>query len=254
MVPFSTVKGQELVANSDFSAPLAPEWLVGNWNGGASTQGITSGVFHLTPTVIGTAAWMVFFYHFQDIKLTAGVNYIYKFTSHATAASLISTQVKTVGTATTTPVWFSDSAVSIGTTDSTYSFAFSPTADDDSGQVNYALGFGNVPLGETIYISNVSIQADQTPVVSKVNATPANAVAQMTRNGVVVNLVQPDKAEMKLYDLRGVQIADYSSSLRTMCAGPHQIDFGTRPVSNGTYLLKVSNGIQAKCMTINLVR
>jgi Carbohydrate binding domain len=220
-VPFSSIQGQELVKNGDFSAALGPEWIVGNWGTGFSSYGITAGVFHLTVTAIGAAAWNVFFYHFEDIKLAAGVNYIYKFTSHATAASLIATQVKTVGQPPAAPVWFSDSAVSIGATDSTYSFPFSPTADDDSGQINFSLGFGNVPLSATIYISNVSIQEDQTPVVSKVNTASAKTFSQMTRNGVTVNLVRPDKAAMKLYNLRGMQVADYSSALRSMSPGSH---------------------------------
>jgi hypothetical protein len=254
VIPFSTLQGQELVANGDFSAPLTPEWIVGNWETGFSTYGITNGVFHLTPTVIGTAAWMVFFYHFQDIKLKAGVNYIYKFTSHATAASTITTEVKPVGQPPAVVPWISIPGVIIGTTDSTYSFPFSTTADSDSGQVNFFLGFGNVPLGETIYIDNVSIQADQTPVVSKVNAAVSEAILQMTRSGVVVNLARPDKAQMKLYNLRGAQIADYSSDLRALTAGSHKINFGTRPVSNGTYLLKVNNGTRTMASTITIVK
>jgi hypothetical protein len=253
-VPFATIQGQELVANGDFSAALAPEWVVGNYATGFSTYGITNGVFHLKITAIGAAAWNVFFYHFQDIKLTAGVNYIYKFTSHATAASLISTQVKTVGTATTTPVWFSDSAVSIGATDSTYSFPFSPTADDDSGQVNFQLGFGNVPLNETIYISNVSIMPDQTAVVSKTNAASVKTVSQMTRNGVVVNLVRPDKAGMKIFNLRGTLVADYSSALKAMSPGSHQISFGARTIANGTYVLAVNNGERVQNTTVTFAK
>src|SRR5271157_1512037 len=107
IIPLSASQAQtNLVTNGDFSAALGPEWIVGNWGTGFSTYAITNGVFHLTVTAVGAAAWNVFFYHFEDIQLTAGVNYIYSFTSHATAASIISTQVKTVGTATTTPVWF----------------------------------------------------------------------------------------------------------------------------------------------------
>lgn len=254
VIPFSTLQGQELVPNGDFSAPLAPEWIVGNWQTGFSSYGITNGVFHLTPTAIGTATWMIFFYHFQDIKFQAGVNYIYKFTSHATAASIITTEVKTVGQPPAVVPWISIPGVNIGTTDSTYSFPFTTTANDDSGQINYQLGFGAVPLGATIYISHVSIQAEQTPVVSKVNATPANAALQLTRNGVIVNLTRPDKAQMKLYDLRGVQIADYSFNLRTLTAGSHKINFGSRPGSNGTYLLKVNNGTRTMSTTITLVK
>ena len=254
VIPFSTIQGQELVPNGDFSAALAPEWIVGNWETGFSTYGITNGVFHLTPTVIGTAAWMIFFYHFQDIKLQAGVNYTYKFTSHATAASTITTEVKTVGQAPAVVPWISIPGVTIGTTDSTYSFPFTTTANDDSGQVDFQLGFGNVPLGATIYIHNVSIQADNTPVISKVSANSSASFARMTRNGVSINFGQPGKSEMKLYNLQGALIADYSSMLNSMSAGTHHIDFGTRPVSSGTYLLKISNGIQAKSMTVNLVR
>jgi hypothetical protein len=231
---------------------LAPEWIVGDWGTGNSVNSIVSGAFTCKITSIGAAAWNVFFYHFEDIKLTAGVNYIYKFTSHATAASSITTQIKTVGTATTIVPWLSENAVAIGLTDSTYSWPFSPTADDDSAQVNFQLGFGNVPLGETIYISHVSIQADQTPVVSKPNAASAKSFSQMTRNGVSVNLVRPDKAAMKLYDLRGVQVADYSSMLRSMSPGSHQINFGTRTVSNGTYVLAVNNGARVQCATVTL--
>lgn len=254
VIPFSTLQGQELVPNGDFSAPLGPEWIVGNWETGFSTYGITGGVFHLTPTAIGTAAWMIFFYHFQDIKLKAGVNYIYKFTSHATVASIITTEVKPVGQPPLVVPWISIPGVNIGTTDSTYSFPFSTTADSDSGQVNFQLGFGNVPLGATIYISHVSIQADNTPIISKVSANSNVPFARLTRNGVSVNFIQPAKAEMRLYNLQGALIADYSSMLKSWSAGTHHIDFGTRPVSNGTYLLKIGNGIQTQAMTINLVK
>jgi hypothetical protein len=254
VIPFSTLQGQELVPNGDFSAALAPEWIVGNWETGFSSYGISNGVFHLTPTAIGTAAWMIFFYHFQDIKLKAGVNYTYKFTSHATVASTITTEVKPVGQPPLVVPWISIPGVVIGTADSTYSFPLVTTADSDSGQVNFQLGFGNVPLGATIYFDNVSIQADNTPVISKVRANSNASFAHVTRNGVSVNFIQPAKAEMKLYNLQGALIADYSSMLKSLSAGMHHIDFGTRPVSNGTYLLKVSNGIQTQSTTINFVK
>jgi hypothetical protein len=255
ILPFSASQAQtNLVSDGDFSAPLAPTtWIVGNWGTGFSTFGITGGVFHLTVTAIGAAAWNVFFYHFEDIKLAAGVNYIYSFTSHATAASVISTQVKTVGTATTTPVWFSDSMVSIGTTDSTYSFPFSPAADDDSGQVNYSLGFGNVPLGATIYISNVSIMEDNTKVTRQVGARTA-ADVRCVKNGVVVNLTRPDRAELRLFNLRGMQVADYSSALRSMTAGSHRIGFEAAPVTSGTYLVSVNNGDRSFRSAISIVK
>lgn len=255
VIPFSASQAQtNLVMDGDFSAPLAPTtWIVGNWGTGFSTYGVTNGVFHLTVTAIGAAAWNVFFYHFEDITLQAGVNYIYSFTSHASAASVISTQVKTVGTATTTPVWFSDSMVSIGTTDSTYSFPFSPTADDDSGQINYSLGFGNVPLNATIYISNVSIMVDNTRVTNEVGARTA-ADVRCVKNGVIVNLTRPDRAELKLFSLRGMEVADYSSALRSMTAGSHQINFNTRTVSNGTYLVSVNNGERTFRSAISIVK
>jgi hypothetical protein len=197
---------------------------------------------------------MIFFYYFQDIKLKAGVNYIYKFTSHATAASTITTEVKPVGQPPAVTPWISIPGLAIGTTDSTYSFPFMTTADSDSGQVNFQLGFGNVPLNETIYIDNVSIMEENTSIISKAGTSPAGVFSRLTRNGVVINLTRPDKAEMKLYDLRGVQVADYSAALKSMCVGFHQISFGARPVSNGTYLLKVNNGVQTTSATITLVK
>lgn len=254
VIPFSTLQGQELVPNGDFSAALAPEWIVGNWETGYSTYGITNGVFHLTPTAIGTAAWMIFFYHFQDIKLKAGVNYIYKFTSHATAASTITTEVKPVGQPPAVVPWISIPGVAIGTTDSTYSWPFTTTADSDSGQVNFQLGFGNVPLGATISIDNVSIQEDVTAVVPKMNANSNAPFTRVTRNGVSVNFIHPAKAEMRLYNLQGALIADYSSMLKSLSAGTHHIDFDTRPVSNGSYVLKINNGMRTQSLAVTLVK
>jgi hypothetical protein len=253
-VPFSTLQGQELVPNGDFSAPLAPEWIVGNWESGFSVYGITNGVFHLKPTAIGTAAWMIFFYHYQDIKVKAGVNYIYKFTSHATAASTITSEVKPVGQPPLVTPWFTASAVAIGLTDSTYSFPFVTTADSDSGQVNFQLGFGNVPLNETIYISKVSIMEESTPVVSKTSTAQACVFARLTRSGVNVTLASPAKAEMKLFNLQGVQIADYSATLKSMSAGSHHISYSARPVSNGTYILKINNGAKVMNSTVTIVK
>ncbi|HUI93877.1 MAG TPA: carbohydrate binding domain-containing protein [Chitinivibrionales bacterium] len=243
-----------LVANGDFSAPLGPEWIVGNWGTGYSSYGISNGVFHLTVTAIGAAAWNVFFYHFEDIKLTGGANYIYSFTSHATAACSVSTQVKTVGQPPNAAVWFSDSAVIIGATDSTYSFPFSPTADDDSGQVNFSLGFGNVPLNQTIYIKNVSITEVSSGIVSGKQAKKSFEFVRMNGNQVTVTLANPANAEMKLFSLRGVQIADYSAVLRSMNAGSHQINLGSLPVCNGIYLLKVNNGVQTVSKTVTLTK
>ena len=78
--------------------------------------------------------------------------------------------------------------------------------------------------------------------------------ARVTGNSVIVNFIRPDKAEMRLYNLQGALIADYSSMLKSLGAGTHQIDLSTRPVSNGTYLLKISNGMQTQSLTITLVK
>lgn len=252
IIPFSASQAQtNLVTNGDFSAPLAPEWIVGNWGTGWSIYGVTNGVFSDKVTVIGTASWMVFFYHFQDIKLQGGVTYLFSFNSHATAPSYVETGTKTVGQNITPYVDVFDS---IGTTDSTYSVTFTPTADDDSGQIFWDLGFGNVPLNATIYISKVAIQEYPTPVISKAHVAEAGVVSRLTRNGVTVNLVRPDKAGMKLYDLRGVEVADYSSALKTMGPGSHRINFNTRTVSNGTYLVSVNNGAQTFRAAISIVK
>ena len=251
VIPFSTLQGQELVPNGDFSAGMNAEWIIGDWGTGASVNAVANGAFSCNITSIGAASWNVFFYHFEDIQLTGGVTYIFEFNAHATAPSYVETGAKTVGQNITPYIDVFDS---IGTTDSTYSGTFTPTADDDSGQVFWDLGFGNVPLGATIYISKVSIQAASSAVVSKVSANANAPFARVTRNGVSINFIQPAKAEMRLYNLQGALIADYSSMLKSLSAGTHQIDLSTHSVSNGTYLLKISNGLQTQSMTINLVK
>jgi hypothetical protein len=143
--------------------------------------------------------------------------------------------------------------VSIGTTDSTYSFPFSPAADDDSGQINYSLGFGNVPLGATIYISNVSIMEDLTKA-SAPTASRHESGFRCVGNGVIVNLTRPDRAELKLFNLRGMQVADYSSMLRSMTAGSHRIGFEGMAVPAGTYLLSANNGEQTFRTTVSIVK
>jgi endoglucanase len=234
---FSAQAATNLVSNGDFSQGKT-DWVAGKWETGWYNDFYDNNEFKAVIVQPGGANWQCFFYHFENIILKAGVTYTYHFDAYASEDAQVPIAVKHVGQ-NVTP-WLQATAA-VTTTKQTFSYTFTTTADDDSGQVNWSLGMGVFVAGDTFHLSNVSI-VDAAAVLSRSAAVSPSSSLRVAGRKATVTLTHPASCEMKLYTLKGALVADYTSSLKGAGSGAHQIDLLSHPVSNGAYVLKLRDG------------
>ena len=245
-----------LVSNGDFSGGDSkgqPGWKVGNYNTGWGSFSWPSGVCTCTMTRTGVATWEVALFSMVYFHLTAGQNYSLKFDAKCTATGSLAASVKHIGS---NGITWSQNQATLTTSMQTFSYDFMTAADDDSCQVSFNMGGGGlIPQGATVSLDNVSVAlSDPTAVAAKLARRTGVDIAQLTPLGVKVNLVRPAQAEMKLYNLHGTLVADYSALLKASPAGLNTISLNNRQVSNGLYLLKISTGARAVSLPLSVIR
>ena len=249
-----------LLSNGDFATGDTTGWKRGNYNNAKSSWAVMNGVCTINVLAVGTSltsnpggdtSWNLQLIHLWDMQLSANTSYTFSFDASAVTSGRISATVKSYGSS--APVYFTNNAVMLTTTKQTFSFPFSMTADDPQAQVTFA--YAGLKKNNSWSLSNVSVvSTGAVPVISKPFDRANLDVAQLTSQGVKINLVKPAQAEMKLYNLSGALIADYSSILKASFAGLNTISLNNRQVSNGLYLLKINTGARTVSLPLSVTR
>ena len=64
----------------------------------------------------------------------------------------------------------------------------------------------------------------------------------MAGSGMVVTLVRPAAASLRIYSLNGALAADLTPVIRSMAAGAQTVPLSALRLGNGTYVARLDNG------------
>ncbi|MDG5816751.1 cellulase family glycosylhydrolase [Chitinispirillales bacterium ANBcel5] len=242
----------ELLINGDFSASGYP-WVLNTHDGAADGEPV-EGVYTIQITDPGEEPWNVQFIQ-SGLTIEEGAHYVLSFNASAESERTLSINVA-MNDEPYTSFMNGGHTISLTTSMTPFEFEFTmeePTYTDarvefNAGEVSDA----------TVYISNASLKKVSSP--TSVSLTPnfrednLNITTQVCASSVLISFdaIAVNNTKLSIYDLKGSLIS--TTIITPDRNGRFEYRMNRSDISNGHYLLRVSNGKHVHRSVLNLVR